>query len=81
MRSNSIRRQILNTPKWSCDEMTNEESRAMNMMKSMVAAHVKVRRHYDALFKREAVAEWLASGKSAEIVAHELDLIPDRLFA
>jgi transposase/transposase-like protein len=47
----------------------------------MSAAPLKVRRHYEATFKREAVAHWLASGKSAEVVAHELDLIPDRLFA
>jgi transposase len=45
-----------------------------------MVAPVKVRRHYDAVFKREAVAHWLASGKSAEIVAHEMGLSPDRLF-
>jgi transposase/transposase-like protein len=52
----------------------------MNMMKPMTAIPVKVRRQYDATFKREAVAKWLASGKSAKVVAHELGLIPDRLF-
>ena len=47
----------------------------------MTAVRVKVRRQFDATFKREAVAKWLASGKSAEVVAHELGLSPDRLFA
>ena len=47
----------------------------------MAATPVKIRRHYDATFKREAVAKWLASGKSAEVVAHELGLSPSRLFA
>ncbi|MEO7300113.1 MAG: IS630 family transposase [Verrucomicrobiota bacterium] len=47
----------------------------------MPVAPVKVRRQYDATFKREAVAHWLSSGKSAELVAHELGLIPARLFA
>lgn len=47
----------------------------------MTAAPTKVRRQYDATFKREAVAKWLASGKSAKVVAQELGLIPDRLFA
>lgn len=45
----------------------------------MATTPVKVRRHYDATFKRDAVAKWLASGKSAEVVAHELGLSPDRL--
>lgn len=47
----------------------------------MTTVRVKVRRQYDATFKREAVAKWLASGKSAEVVAHELGLNPSRLFA
>ena len=51
------------------------------MMKAMTAVPVKVRRQYDATFKREAVANWLGSGKSAEVVAHELGLSPGRLFA
>jgi DNA-binding CsgD family transcriptional regulator len=52
-----------------------------DMMKPRTLALVKVRRHYDATFKREAVACWLASGKSAEIVAHEMGLSPARLYA
>lgn len=51
------------------------------MMKPMTAAPAKVRRKYGATFKREAVAKWLASGKSAKVAAQELGLIPDRLFA
>jgi len=51
------------------------------MMKSMVAAPLKARRQYDPAFKREAVAKWLESGKSAEVVAQELGLSPARLHA
>ncbi len=51
------------------------------MLKHMTAAPVKIRRHYGAVFKREAVAIWLASGRSAEVVAHELGLNPGRLVA
>jgi transposase-like protein len=50
----------------------------MNPVKS---TPIPVRRQYDATFKREAVANWLASGKSAEVVALELGLSPDRLYA
>lgn len=31
--------------------------------------------------KREAVQNWLSSGKSAEVIAQELGLSPDRLYA
>jgi len=61
--------------------MTNEESRAMNMIKSLVTAPVKARRQYDAAFKCEAIAKWLGSGKTAEVVAQELGLSPARLLA
>lgn len=47
----------------------------------MVAVPFKVRRHYDTTFKRQAVAHWLVSGKSAEVAAQELSLSPGRLFA
>ena len=35
---------------------------------------VKTRRKFDETFKREAVQNWLASGKSAEVIAQELGL-------
>jgi transposase InsO family protein/transposase-like protein len=38
-------------------------------------------RQYDATFKREAVANWLSSGKSAAVVALELGLSAKRLYA
>src|ERR1039457_2759744 len=42
---------------------------------------VKVRRKFDETFKREAVQNWLASGKSAEGIAQELGLNGNRLYA
>ena len=51
------------------------------MMKPLKASPIKVRRQFDATFKREAVANWLTSGKSAEVVALELGLSANRLYA
>ena len=42
---------------------------------------VKVRRQFDEAFKREAVQNWLTSGKSAEVIAQELGLNANRLYA
>jgi transposase-like protein len=42
---------------------------------------VKTRRKFDQTFKREAVQNWLASGKSAEVIAQELGLDANRLYA
>ena len=42
---------------------------------------VKTRRKFDSTFKREAVRNWLASGKSAAVVAQELGLSEGLLFA
>ena len=42
---------------------------------------VKVRRKFDKTFKREAVLNWLQSGKSAEVIAQELGLRANRLYA
>jgi len=50
-------------------------------MKPVKASLSKVRRQYDATFKRETVANWLASGKSADVVALELGLSANRLYA
>ena len=41
----------------------------------------KTRRKYDETFKREAVQNWLSSGKSAEVIAQELGLQAERLYA
>ena len=50
-------------------------------MKSIKENPVKVRRKFDQTFKREAVQNWLSSGKSAEVVAQELGLLTNRLYA
>lgn len=47
----------------------------------MKQASAKVRRKFDEIFKREAVQNWLASGKSAEVIAEELGLKANLLYA
>ena len=47
----------------------------------MKQAPVKVRREFDETFKREAVQNWLSSGKSAEVIAEELGLEANLLYA
>ena len=42
---------------------------------------VKIRRAFDETFKREAVQNWLARGKSAAVTAQELGLSANRLYA
>ena len=42
---------------------------------------VKTRQKFDQTFKREAVNNWLTSGKSASVVALELGILPNRLYA
>ena len=42
---------------------------------------VKPRRKFDDVFRRESVAHWLASGKSAEVIAAELALSANQLYA
>jgi transposase-like protein len=39
------------------------------------------RRKFDKTFKREAVLNWLHSGKSATVIGEELGICPDRLYA
>lgn len=51
------------------------------MMKHMSQTPVKVRRKFDEAFKRESVQHWLQSGKSAEVIAQELGLQANRLYA
>ena len=47
----------------------------------MNSTPVKPRRKFDETFKREAVQNWLNSGKSAEVIAQELGLRANRLYA
>jgi transposase-like protein len=47
----------------------------------MTQTSVKVRRKFDEAFKREAVQNWLQSGKSAGVIAQELGLAANRLYA
>ena len=51
------------------------------MMKPLKESSVKTRRQYDETFKREAVQNWINSGKSAAVVAEELGLTAERLYA
>ena len=51
------------------------------MMKHMQQTPVKVRRKFDETFKRESVEHWLQSGQSAEVIAQELGLKANRLYA
>jgi len=47
----------------------------------MTQTSVKTRRKFDENFKREAVQNWLQSGKSAAVIAEELGLNANRLYA
>lgn len=47
----------------------------------MKQTSAKTRRQFDETFKREAVQNWLASGKSAETIAQELGLNSNLLYA
>jgi transposase-like protein len=51
------------------------------MIKSIKTTSVKCRRRFDETFKREAVQNWLGSGKSAAVVAEELGLTANLLYA
>jgi transposase-like protein len=50
------------------------------MLKPIKETSIRVRRRFDQTFKREAVQNWLASGKSAQVIAKELGLLPNRLY-
>jgi transposase-like protein len=50
-------------------------------MKPMKETPAKLRRKFDETFKREAVQNWLHSGKSAETIAEELNLKASQLYA
>jgi transposase-like protein len=47
----------------------------------MKQTSVRERRKFDKTFKREAVLNWLQSGKSAEVVGEELGLSANLLYA
>jgi len=47
----------------------------------MTPTTVKTRRKFDETFKREAVNNWLTSRKSAEVIAQELGISANRLYA
>jgi transposase-like protein len=51
------------------------------MIKSIKESSVKSRRKFDETFKREAVQNWLNSGKSAEVVGEELGINANLLYA
>ena len=51
------------------------------MIKSIKESIIKRRRKFDETFKREAVQNWLDSGKSAEVVGEELGLSANLLYA
>ena len=50
-------------------------------MKSIKENPVKIRRKFDETFKREALQNWFNSGKSAEVIAEELGLNSNLLYA
>ena len=47
----------------------------------MKQTSVRERRKFDSTFKREAVQNWLNSGKSAEVVGEELGITAKLLYA
>lgn len=51
------------------------------MIKSIKTTSVQTRRKFDPTFKREAVQNWLNSGKSAAVVGEELGINANLLFA
>src|SRR3989440_11333850 len=51
------------------------------MIKPMKQTSVRERRKFDETFKREAVQNWLQSGKSAEVVGQELGIYANLLYA
>ena len=51
------------------------------MIKSIKTTAVQNRRKFDQTFKREAVQNWLNSGKSAQVVGEELGINSNLLYA
>jgi transposase len=61
--------------------MTDMEWSKPCMMSSLKQTPVKSNRKFDHTFKREAVSNWLSSGKAAAVIAQELGLRPNLLYA
>ena len=51
------------------------------MIKSIKEPSIPKRRKFDETFKREAIHNWLSSGKTAAVIAQELGLKVERLYA
>jgi len=51
------------------------------MITSIKESSIRTHQKFDPTFKREAVANWLSSGKSASVIGQELGISPDRLYA
>jgi transposase-like protein len=51
------------------------------MIKPIKDTTVGTHQKFDEMFKREAVANWLSSGKSATVIGEELGIKSDRLYA
>jgi transposase-like protein len=51
------------------------------MIKPIKKTSESSRRKYDEVFKSEAVNNWLASGKSAQVIAQELGIKAERLYS
>jgi transposase-like protein len=51
------------------------------MIKPIKETPLKSRRQFDETFKREAVNNWLSSGKSASVISQELGIKVERLYA
>jgi transposase-like protein len=49
-------------------------------MKKSEQTVIKERRKFDAAFKREAINHWVASGKSAAVIAGELGITAHHLY-
>jgi transposase-like protein len=47
----------------------------------MNKSSAKQRRKFDKTFKREAIAHWLASGKSADVIAQELGVTSHLIYS
>jgi transposase len=52
----------------------------MKEVSSNPKSEIKPRRKFDAAFKRDAVALWLSSGKSAREMAQEMDIKENQLY-
>ncbi|MEN9674321.1 MAG: Transposase [Verrucomicrobiota bacterium] len=61
--------------------MVERELGEPSAMKFIRFKAVETRRKFDETFKRETLNNWLASGKSAEVVGQELGLTSNRLYA